>query len=308
MKSNAINGALALALALLSQNTYAHTASVEVEGDEVKLCEFAPKNDMQIPAGLEADGQGITEAEYTAVMDKFERIYAPIVTSLGGRLKLKRLWSNGTVNASAGHGIFIKKNWIINAYGGLARFPGMTADGEMLVMCHEMGHHIGGFPQYPGRGMSNEGQADYFGTMKCFRRVVQDEDNQLLMAKTKVPAEVAKACSKGFTSAKDIAICERAALAGEVLGNVLHSLGLQGGNGEPSAPLNFATPDKSQVAKTQDTHPHGQCRMDTYFAGAMCPVSMDIPFSSSEPIAGACAEENKAQYGFRSHCWYKPQI
>lgn len=293
----------------ISQNSYAHVKMLE--NGELQLCEFAPENKLKIPAGLEMETGGLTETEYNDVLDKFERIYKPLVTSQNRKLVLNRMWSTDTVNSNTTRRF---KKWIINAYGGLARYPGMTKDGETLVLCHEMGHQMGGFPAYPKAffqktGMANEGQSDYFASAKCFRRVVQDENNTQLMAQIKVPAEVVKSCSKGFTSSKDIAICERAALAGKVLGVILHELGLQSPqSGEPTADISFSTPDQSEVAATTNEHPYGQCRTDTYLAGAICAMSMDIPFGAKDPVTGACAEENQARFGFRPHCWYKPQI
>ncbi|MCR4295075.1 MAG: hypothetical protein NUW21_06040, partial [Elusimicrobia bacterium] len=106
-----------------------------------ELCEgFVPQNDMKIPMGS-FEAKGITEVQFNEVMDRVEAIYAPEIAARGGRLVLKRLWSNPTVNASAQRS---GKDYILNMYGGLARHESITQDGMALVACHEMGHHIGG--------------------------------------------------------------------------------------------------------------------------------------------------------------------
>ena len=57
----------------------------------------------------------------------------------------------------------------------------ITVDGMALVACHEMGHHMGGAPKidgwYGSSWATNEGGADYYGTLKCARRFFAGDDN-----------------------------------------------------------------------------------------------------------------------------------
>jgi hypothetical protein len=169
---------------------------------------------------------------------------------------------------------------------------------------------MGGFPKYPGifggSWASNEGQSDYFATMKCFRRVIENDDNVALLSRTRVPVEVARACQLGFRSAKDIAICVRSAMTGRVLAVLLYHLGRGSNNNSPLVLPDFNTPVTTQVSTTNDKHPAAQCRLDTYFAGAICGVSKDIEFSDREGVKGACNQERGDAFGFRPRCWYKP--
>ena len=61
-------------------------------------------------------------------------------------LKIEKKWSSATVTAGTYRDIR-NKQWIINLYGGLARHPLITEDAYALVICHEIGHHIGGAPK-----------------------------------------------------------------------------------------------------------------------------------------------------------------
>jgi len=280
---------------------------VSTSENEVKLCEFAPKNDLQIPEGLEQAG-GIDRATYDRALDKIEALYTKIVADHGGVLKLNRMWSTAEVNSSATRK---GKSWIVNAYGGLARYKTMTYDGELMVLCHEMGHHLGGFPTYPGvlggSWASNEGQSDYFATMKCFRRIIENDDNEAILATMDVPSEVSKACQISYSSDKDIAICKRSSMTGKVLAQVLYELGHSSArSSEPDTPPAFDTPTSAEVSTTNNNHPLAQCRLDTYFAGAICSVSPMIEFSKSEGQTGACNQELGDAFGFRPRCWYKP--
>ena len=266
----------------------------------IKLCDFAPKNTKKIPIAKSlADATGITEAEFNKGIDLFVSTYAPIVKAHGANLVLNRLWSDPTVNSDT---TVSGNDWIINAYGGLARYPHMTYDGYVAVLAHEMGHHLGGFPHYSDEvWASNEGESDYFATLKGFRTLFWNDDNSAAIAGRSIPKTVSDQCSVQHKDSKEIALCIRGALAGEVLGNVLNDLG------GASSPVKFETPDVSQVAQTNDEHPQAQCRLDTYFYGAICGATHTEDLGTNNPTQGACAEEKGDHFGVRSHCWYKPQ-
>ena len=271
-------------------------------------CNFIPKNNLSIPVGANLTG-GIDEATFNRVIDNVSSFYNPIITAKGGTLKVNRLWTDATVNASAQRS---GKTWILNMYGGLARHSITTEDGFTLVMCHEMGHQLGGFPTSGGifsgnSWAANEGQADYFATMKCFRRVFQNVDNTSVVSTMSVPEVVKTKCSDTFKSTTEINICVRESMAGQVLANLLWALS----NGQKSiaaAPKPaFDTPDLTKVSKTDNNHPAAQCRLDTYFNGSICPVAYTEEFGAKDAITGACAMEKGDKLGYRPLCWYKPK-
>lgn len=273
-------------------------------------CDFLPKNDLNIPVGMELSAGGITEVEFNKVIDEVIAFYEPIIKSKGGELKMNRLWTDGTVNASAQRQ---GKTWVVNMYGGLARHSITTRDGFALVLCHELGHHLGGFPKTGGilggnAWASNEGQSDYFATMKCFRRVYEKADNAAAISTMTIPSTMKLACSDKFKSATEINLCLRGAMGGQVLANLLNALA----NGQKSvttaAPMpSVDTPDTKVVSKTNNAHPAAQCRLDTYFAGAICQAAFTEDFGVKDPITGACAVEKGDKFGTRPLCWYKPQ-
>ncbi len=63
---------------------------------------FVPDNNLKISVNAKRKaGEGLTEEQFNSVIDKVEAIYAPIVSSEGGNLKVARNWTDGTVNAYA---------------------------------------------------------------------------------------------------------------------------------------------------------------------------------------------------------------
>jgi hypothetical protein len=150
------------ALILGSVHSYACT----VDGKEG----FAPENKLNIP--VSNNKSGITEAQFHNMIDRVAAVYAPIITDMGAKLNVIRDWENGTVNAFASRSGDV---WNVKMFGGLARHKTVTPDGFALVMCHEVGHHVGGAPKYGGGNdwASNEGQSDYFGTLKCLEKFLK---------------------------------------------------------------------------------------------------------------------------------------
>ena len=147
----------------------------------------------------------------------------------------------------------------------LARHKTITTDGFALVACHEIGPHIGGAPRYAGEDWaSNEGQADYFATLKCLRRVWQSEDNGAAVRNMTVPAFLSNSCKTQWADKADQEHCVLVAKAGDSVAKLFAALGRNA-----KAPK-FDTPDPKVVTATNDNHPATQCRLDTYFQGALC--------------------------------------
>ena len=102
--------------------------------------------------------------EWTEYLINYHRCFYPDVT-------YHLDWADNTVNAFA---------WVENGVrhvalmGGLVRHASLALEGISLVLAHELAHHYGGPPTFPG-GLSCEGQADYFGVRNIMRRVWFDE-------------------------------------------------------------------------------------------------------------------------------------
>lgn len=258
---------------------------------------FMPENNLSIAVG-DKTANTMTEEKFEAIIGRVESVYAPVVAARGAKLKMNNDWDSTTVNASANQS---GKVWHVNMYGGLARHQLTTDDGFMMVVCHELGHHLGGAPKY-NRGSdwaSNEGQSDYFAGLKCMRRVLAEDDNIAIVASMTIDAEATAKCQAVYKSEGEVALCQRIAMAGKSLGSLLGSL-----NG--NSRVNFDTPDTKVVRQTNDNHPAAQCRLDTYFSGGLCDKSVTEDVSDTDAITGTCIKRDGYAVGVRPLCWYKP--
>jgi len=256
---------------------------------------FLPENDLWKEDGLIA-GNGMTEEMFNQIMDEVRIIYEPIVKNLGGNLVIKGDYNDSTVNAYADRE---DGNWNVSMFGGLAKRSEITHDGFVMVIAHEVGHHIGGFP-FVSDWAANEGEADYFASIAAARTLWNGDSKSTI----EVDSEARKLCDKHMENS-ELSLCYRQMNANYSIANLLGALG--------GTKVSFKTPDKSVVKKTNNEHPAAQCRLDTYVAGTLCKVQWDsniIPQTESEMGKQSCVSKSKtkASIGSRPLCWFKPTI
>lgn len=308
MEKKNLRGAFLLLCAGVVFSLSFATSSVAAHRNGETIC--FPKTKIRIYPRAE-NANGITEEKFNSILDVVEKVYQPIFSAQGKNLIIHRLWEDPTLNASA---IPDGNDSLIYMYGGLARHKAITTDGFALIACHEIGHHLGGAPKYPGdeegemSWASNEGQSDYFATSKCLRRVFRTFSKKKLVERTrnaiekkKVPRVVLQQCQKRWSDEAEQALCIRSSMAGRSVARLFQAL-----KSEERVPK-FATYDKAAVEKTFDSHPETQCRLDTYFRGSLCPVSYKEPVSDLYPEEGYCSRVSGfPEITTRPKCWFKP--
>lgn len=268
---------------------------------QFSFASILPENNRAIP--VSDKNEGLTEAQYNLVIDKVDATYRPIVEKLGKKLTIHRLWEDSRVNA----GTTMKgKEIILRMYGGYARHPLISEDAYALVLCHELGHHLGGIPRKIFRSgnpgwPSVEGQADYFATLKCLRKVFRKDNNQEIVGKLSVTPFMRDKCTATFKTDWEVAICIRTAVAGLVNSSISADI-------RNTEVPTLETPDQNVVEKTFEEHPVPQCRLDTYFNGAVCEVSSFRSLSDEDETIGACHISHGHLIGSRPECWFKSSV
>lgn len=254
----------------------------------------------------------VSEEQFNKIVDSIVALWKPIAKQHGANLVANKSWNDSTVNAYAQQE---GNTWKVSFFGGLARRPEVTPDGFALVVCHELGHHFGGYAFYGGRWAASEGESDYWATQVCARRIwwKSTEKNERLARRVSSPIE--EKCNQAWTSEDDRALCYRIAEGGLSLAKLLGALG---GRGEPKV----STPDSMKVPRTITYHPAAQCRLDTYLNGALCTqkptlkiipgkkdgVGYNTPEAEAEAGKYSCMTSDNFQFGFRPRCWFKPLV
>ena len=249
---------------------------------------FFPKNNLRIPVSQKS--AGLTESQFSSIIDEFQAIYGPMFKERGSNLKINKNWKSPMVNARAHRRGFTR---YVTMYGGMARHMEMNELGFALVICHEIGHHIGGAPKADPI-MSGEGQSDYFAATKCMRRYFRSKNIQ----KTKNELFARKKCSSVYANEAEVDNCVLTAQGGISLSRIFATL-----LDEQMPRLD--TPDTSVARRTNSRHAVSQCRLDTYFAGALCDNDINTRFGQTDENIGGCSTANGDTIGLRPACWYK---
>ncbi|ASD66063.1 hypothetical protein [Pseudoalteromonas piscicida] len=274
---------------------------------------FMPENNLHLRHN--ANSGAITEAVFNRIINSVSVHYEPLINSHGANLVWRRNWNDDTVNAYA---LQQGSNWIVSMFGGLARAPEITEDGFALVVCHELGHHLGGFPFKGTRWAASEGQSDYFASHSCAKKIWGNEDNSEY--RYSVHSTAKQQCNATYGDFYEQNLCYRTSMAGLSLAKLLAA-----GRGQR---VSFDDRDDSVVTQTYENHPQPQCRLDTYVEGALCKIEDDsylIPgkdvvfgrqsiYAELEAARNHCASISKilevpnANDAFRPKCWYKPRL
>lgn len=278
--------------------THAITLSCMNYGKIAQDGKFIPPNTMRVAVG-DPNTNGMTKEKFNSLIDRVSVLFDEQFAKEKAKLTVNRRWDDPAVDANAMQ--WANGNWRVSMYGGLARHPLINEDGFMMVLCHEIGHHIGGAPRSNENTnwSSLEGQADYFASLKCFRKVIEKDDNIAIVSTMAIDSVVTQQCQVTYKSPADVALCQRVAMAGKTVAHFIAS--------KTETPnVQFSTPDRNRVSKTSEEYPEPQCRLDTFFQGTLCDKPFTEDVSREDSSMGTCTSKGGFTIGLRPACWYKP--
>jgi hypothetical protein len=247
----------------------------------------------------------VDEESFDYIIDIIVALYADEFARRGKQLVVTRSWEQEEEGARSWfmevndrEANRIRQVRQVELIGGLARHPMLNRDAYAMVVCHEIGHHVGGAPV--ALGYSAEGQADYFAAAKCMKRYLRVTRYPQPAAGVVIPADIAARCTAAYRGAAERTICRRNIRAGLALSRwIAHSR-------EVAAPR--LTRRDASIRRSTLVHgyPVPQCRLDTLIAGALCPVDERLPFADDDAAAGACTREAGQPGEARPRCWFNP--
>jgi hypothetical protein len=259
----------------------------------------------------------MTKQEFDAIINNIQNTFSPIVTFHGGKLAVSGDWASETLNAGANQTF---GSWKVVITGGLARRPELTADGFTLILCHELGHHLAGFPFGGGNPLggswaANEGQADYYATHYCARKLWSGEKQQNEKFRSTASAQILKECDSQYLNYNEQNLCYRTLVGAESVAATMAAL--------MKKPMpKYETPDPAVVKRTSNDHPDVQCRMDTSLRGALCKANFDEKVIPGKKVSGGvdsvnaetesafytCMKHSGFEIGLRPLCWFAPRM
>lgn len=257
-----------------------------------------PSENIKYPVHNKELFKQLTENDLNEISDRLIKVYADFVKkNYNTKIVINKNWADDQISAYATRPV--DGEFHITVSGGIVRAKGMTKDSLALVLCHELGHHLGGAPRtalYNG-WPSAEGQSDYFATAKCLKKYYLELKNEEVDITSNIPEKIIQDCNSSYPNFVDMKICVRSMLASLDFANFLNNL--------PSTkvPVKLETPDTKVVKGNNiNDYPRPQCRFDTLYSGALCTISPEIKTSVEDAGTGYCMDSTRA--GTRPKCWF----
>jgi hypothetical protein len=247
----------------------------------------------------------LTHDEVVSEFHRTAEKLAPLALLHGGELKVvSRDREDLHVTADR-----VGKEWQVIYQGDLAGMGIADRDVAAAVVCHELGHLMGGFPfAFPGDPqlgwLASEGQADYFSTHACLPYLWADELRENARFRERVTQEERQACDQIHAGQARRDLCYRTMNSAREFARVFVEFGAW------PTPA-FETPSSYVVRETIHWYGTPQCRIDTLAQGALCSTDFNfavIPglrFSGSE-IQEAEREALEQSCPNRPRCWFRP--
>lgn len=239
----------------------------------------------------------INESQFIEISQKVAALYEPSIKAKGNNLLLRLFWNDSKM-AYANNFVPEYKQYEVTISGDYTQTPDLTPDAFSLIVCHEFGHLFGGAPYTNPYRSSNESQADYYSTLKCFKKLVADDYNLLFVLKqgSLITSEMQNQCKQVYSQwESDYYICLRGMLAAETL--------IRSRN--PEANVSISKKDLEKVDyNIFDHYGSPQCRLDSLVAGLLCNAKGNV--SNKDYHKGTCTKESGHKFGIRPRCSFNP--
>src|SRR5690606_15861288 len=148
----------------------------------------------------------VTELDFYQIPMKIISLFQSELTANNRSIFLDAQWRSPFLGAGVAP---IEEKFRLMILGGLTRAPGFSLEAYAAVICHELGHLIGGepFQDYAGSTWaSREGQSDYFAASTCLPRYF----SSIGYLPDEIPALIEKAGYDFLASIKDFSSETRA--------------------------------------------------------------------------------------------------
>ncbi len=221
----------------------------------------------------------IDRADYLKLTRALETTYADQVRSLGGKLKFTLKETTGSPNAFAAKRT--DGTWEVTVMESLLTMEEQTKSSLGIILCHEIGHFLGGEPYVVGiqltpavrsrapKKMSCEGQADYFATSECIKTLNRKLPDLFADNKGLLNPMMAGECNQNYENKEDINLCLETLVASYQTVLVYQKM-LQQMNVPQSFFGKIDNDPTDRVLNSVGEYPSLDCRYETFLNGTMC--------------------------------------
>jgi hypothetical protein len=237
----------------------------------------------------------VDEPTRDAIFDVFRETYK-------GKFAAQNLTFEITEDSSTDFGAFAERIGNvarIRVHRGTRYHQRLNPNMYAMILCHELGHHLGGAPRFANSWAAVEGEADYYATLKCWRTVesslpafamTDPVDSDGLEIQTKCTASYPQPALK----AERIS-CQHALKTSLDLTRVLAGL-----SGFTAVGITASANSKTTVTTTFPFANEPLCRWQTFRPGGLCSISAEVDVEAAN---GACTTSDSPDAA-RPHCWF----
>lgn len=221
----------------------------------------------------------IDRADYFKLTSALEGTYAEQIRSLGGHLKFTLKEMKASPNAFAAKRA--DGTWEVTVIESLLTLEEQTKSTLGIILCHELGHFLGGEPYVVGiqltpavrsrapKKMSCEGQADYFATSECIKTLARKLPDLFSDNKGLLNPLMAQECDQNFENKEDKNRCRETVIASHqtvlVYQKMLREMNV------PESFFGRTNNDQSdRVLNSVGEYPSLDCRYETFINGTLC--------------------------------------
>ena len=231
-----------------------------------------------------------SKSEFEQTLESARKYFRPIYQSHGKELSILGEWDYDENNAKAL--AYTVDHYFIEIYGGALKSEGTNTDSLRAMICHEVGHHLGGAPFMPQyyedyylfQG-SSEGQADYYAANVCLKKWLNGEDHWRKIHQIGFSKKDQIFCERYHNDKNNIGLCIR------IITAFKRMLSLKI---ESEVQINLKTPSLAYkyALASSVTHPPSLCRLETAYAGVICHQEngcsiFQNPIEASRPLCWA---------------------
>jgi hypothetical protein len=221
----------------------------------------------------------VSKDEYFKITKSLYFLYGKKFEDNGGKLNFTLKESDQAANAFASKNV--DNVWEITVISSLLNFKEQTRATIGLILCHEIGHFMGGQPYVEGiqltpavrssapKKMSCEGQADYFATSECIKKLSNEMPDLFTDNLGVLNPLVSAECDKSYSEKKESELCQNVATA-SFQTTLIYQKIMEKLNVYQSFYSRIENEKSDRTLNHVGEYPTLDCRYETFINGILC--------------------------------------